>query len=230
MSFSKLVLRKILFQFPSWLEKISHVNRSLRFQNFENRLLGKLDLSNNRQDLHSTIRRKLGNIPIDYFEFGVYSGKSFLPWLEENKNPSSKFYGFDTFTGLPEDWDKNRPKGTFDTNDTVPDTKGDHRATFIKGTFQETLYKFLDNYVRAEDIHLIIHIDCDIFTGAIYSLFGIEPYLKSGDIIIFDEFKDHNNEFRAFEIFTSSTNIELQPFLKSKSNNQWAFAVHRTVY
>jgi hypothetical protein len=37
---------------------------------------------------------------IDYFEFGVSGGHSFKWWLEHNKNPGSKFYGFDTFEGL----------------------------------------------------------------------------------------------------------------------------------
>ena len=44
------------------------------------------------------------NDEIDYLEFGVAKGVSFRWWAEKIKNPAAKFYGFDTFTGLPESW------------------------------------------------------------------------------------------------------------------------------
>ncbi|MCC4241900.1 class I SAM-dependent methyltransferase [Thalassospira povalilytica] len=218
-------IRNLLFKFPGFLAGMSRIERNRSFSEFEKKYEGALKISDDRMELHRSVRNKLENGPIDYLEFGVYSGKSFIPWLKENTNPSSRFYGFDTFTGLPEDWHGNRPKGTFDVQESVPDTDGDKRATFIAGTFQSTLAKFLNGYNRDEAKTLVVHIDCDIFSGAIYALFNVEPYLKSGDIVIFDEFKDHNNEFFAFDIFVSTTNVTLQPFIRSKSNNQWAFFV-----
>ncbi|MBK7883687.1 MAG: hypothetical protein IPJ81_07690 [Chitinophagaceae bacterium] len=44
------------------------------------------------------------NNAITYLEFGVAHGSSFLWWLKHHSNPASDFNGFDTFTGLPEDW------------------------------------------------------------------------------------------------------------------------------
>src|SRR4051794_5790261 len=40
--------------------------------------------------------------PVNYLEFGVASGQSFNWWMTENLHSDSRFYGFDTFTGLPE--------------------------------------------------------------------------------------------------------------------------------
>lgn len=51
---------------------------------------------------------------INYLEFGVADGYSFLWWMHQNANPDSRFYGFDTFTGLPVDFGPYK-KGTFNS-------------------------------------------------------------------------------------------------------------------
>ena len=67
-----------------------------------------------RNQMHEYINATiLGNVAIDFLEFGVYRGDSLRSWLGLNKNPQSKFYRFDSFTGLPAQWRKNA-KGTFD--------------------------------------------------------------------------------------------------------------------
>ena len=72
---------------------------------------------------------------IDYLEFGVAAGQSFKWWVNANKNEQSTFNGFDTFTGLPEDWG-NFKAGAMSTNNSVPDIN-DQRVKFHQGLFQD---------------------------------------------------------------------------------------------
>src|ERR1022692_2079890 len=57
---------------------------------------------------------------IDYLEFGVYQGESMQVWADLNTHPDSRFVGFDSFEGLPEDWTKGKPAGTFDAGGKTP--------------------------------------------------------------------------------------------------------------
>src|SRR6266545_4942707 len=79
--------------------------------------------------------------PIDYLEFGVYEGVSIRYFAERHRDPESRFVGFDTFSGLPENWREFGP-GHFDVNGRVPSIK-DSRVSFVPGLFQDTLPTFL---------------------------------------------------------------------------------------
>jgi O-methyltransferase len=139
---------------------------------------------------------------IDFLEFGVHEGHSILHWARANSSPRSRFFGFDTFQGLPETWNRAYPKGHFDTAGRMPQTD-DPRVTFFKGLFQETLTDFLATYVPAGR-SLVVHIDCDLYTSALYCLTKLDPFMRQGTIIIFDEFGDVQHEFRAFNDYAAS--------------------------
>ena len=68
-----------------------------------------------RTDMYRHLAAALAGEPIDYLEFGVWQGASIDEWRQLNRNGDSRFVGFDTFEGLPEDWGKDHPKGTFST-------------------------------------------------------------------------------------------------------------------
>jgi hypothetical protein len=93
---------------------------------------------------------------ITYLEFGVSSGRS-LKWVvASNTDPDSRFIGFDTFHGLPEDWGRVR-KGSFTTGGNPPEID-DPRVSFRIGLFADTLPEFL----RANDFGdrlLVVHLD-----------------------------------------------------------------------
>ena len=146
---------------------------------------------------------------INYLEFGVGVGSSLKWWLEKNKDPGSSFIGFDTFAGLPENWDK-VPRHTFTTQRKLPQLQ-DNRCSYEVGYFQDTLFGFLERF--RSDRRTVVHIDCDLYSSTLFVLSTLVHKLKKGDIIIFDEFgsiRHPTHEFRAFCDFVSAYNFDYQ--------------------
>ena len=160
---------------------------------------------NNRENLYKYINDSIvSDQGIDFLEFGVYEGKSLFEWSELNNCKNSRFFGFDTFEGLPEDWDRIKhtdPAGHFDTKGILPKTS-DPRIKFIKGLFQNTLNNFLDSY--KPNNRIIIHNDSDLYTSSLFLLTTLDEFLKNGTIIIFDEFFCASHEFQAFYDYINS--------------------------
>jgi hypothetical protein len=146
-----------------------------------------------------------------YLEFGVASG--------ETINFISKYvldktvYGFDTFTGLPENWGDVWPAGYF-AQHSMPKCR--ENVTLVPGLFETTLVPFLREHLK-EHISFV-HIDCDLYSATKYVLEKLDPLLVSGSILCFDEivtmsdgyFSDAcmNGEFRAFNEFVEKYSIE----------------------
>lgn len=158
--------------------------------------------------------------PIDYLEFGVAAGTSFLWWLDTHKNPQSTFHGFDTFTGLPEDWGGYK-KGYFGGTP-IPATN-DSRAQFYEGLFQQTLPGFITKFNFNKQ--LVIMMDADLYSATLYTLTSLAPILKKGDIIMFDEFSVPTHEFLAFKNFTESYYLNLTPIGAANNYYFTAFIV-----
>jgi O-methyltransferase len=170
----------------------------------------------------------LGKGTIDYLEFGVYRGESIAAWYRLNEQPSSRFFGFDTFEGLPERWEMGYTAlevGYFSTDGQTPATTDD-RVRFIKGRFQDTLDSFLRDYRRRG--RLVVHIDADIYSSALYVLTKLDPLLAPGALVMFDEFASALNEFRAFDDYMRSYRRTFRPVAAVKSTfDQHAIIVGR---
>ena len=138
----------------------------------------------------------LNGTPIDYLEFGVFKGDSIRMWIDLNKSQKSRFYGFDTFTGLPENWFKGFDKNSFSVEGEIPKIE-DNRVSFIRGLFQDTLPNFLKSYERKN--RLVVHIDADLYSSSLFVLVSMRHVFQTGDIIIFDDFLDPMGEFKAFQ-------------------------------
>lgn len=151
---------------------------------------------------------------INYIEFGVADGTSMRWWLANQRHPESVFYGFDTFTGLPEKYGT-YDKGAFGTGGEFPDVGGDDRCTLVKGLFQDTLRPTLAqiDFTR----RTIFHLDADLYTSTLFALATMHPHMKSGDLLLFDEFGTPTHEFRAFSDFVRTFGVEYR-LLGAKNN------------
>lgn len=161
-----------------------------------------LDYDYGRRDvLYGYVNNEiLRNCPVDYLEFGVAGGDSLRKWLKLNQHPESRFFGFDTFEGLPENWLADRPKGSFSTKGEAPPIP-DARVRFVKGLFQDTLPGFLKWFKPCNQ--LVVHIDCDLFSASLYALMALDRLMPKGTVILFDEFLP-KDEFAAFHTYSET--------------------------
>jgi len=147
--------------------------------------------------------RVLCKAPIDYLEFGVAGGSSFRSWLELSKHETSRFYGFDSFEGLPEDWQEDSLKGSFSTNGVIP-TVNDARASFVVGLFQQTVDAFSREFTPRN--RLVLHMDADLYSATLYVLMNMNRHSQPGTGILFDEFsaRGFTDEYAAMEDYCTA--------------------------
>lgn len=169
-----------------------------------------------RNELYDYINREIiHQSPIDYLEFGVFKGDSFRKWLQLNTRAKSRFIGFDSFEGLPEDWEHaigNTDSKSFDVRGRIPEVN-DRRASFIKGWFQDTLPNFLAQY-RIER-QIIVHIDSDLYSSCLYVLASFDTLMPPNTVVIFDEYSSALNEFRAWNDYLKAFRRHARPLAAS---------------
>src|ERR1700690_1576774 len=127
------------------------------------------DLNAYRNAVFQTIK----NVPVTYLEFGVASGKSMLAMTERFRHPDSRFFGFDSFEGLPEDWSPlptvSMKGGHFSRKGKLP-AVDDRRVELVKGWFQNPLPPFLaTGRVGGPTTHLV-HYDADLYSSTLFIL------------------------------------------------------------
>jgi hypothetical protein len=180
---------------------------------------------NKRYDLYNHVIQSEDLSRICYLEFGVAGGHSFKWWVSNIKSKDSRFFGFDTFSGLPENWGYFK-KGDMSANDEFPDVNDD-RCQFLKGIFQETVPNFLKDFKT--DLRKVIHMDADIYSSTLFALTMIGPFLNKDDIIIFDEFNVPLHEFKAFTEFISSYYVKVKVIGAVNNYYQTAFKIEENL-
>jgi hypothetical protein len=176
------------FPFKRYIKNLSrrtieaHLSDSIIRNEF--REIGSVPSFGRREDLWADAFRRFSSAEICVLEFGVYEGYSIKSFAELNDCKRSRFFGFDSFEGLPEDWRPDFGKGTFDVGGQTPNND-DARISFVKGWFQNTIPNFLENFNPPPT--LLVHFDADIYSATLYVMLQLDtrkrPYLA-----IFDEF------------------------------------------
>lgn len=156
-----------------------------------------------------------------YLEFGVYSATTINHI--SSQVPNIQIYGFDSFEGLPEDWRAGFEKGVFAV-DNLP--KVNKNVTLIRGWFNESLPKFLDNHPEQ---CAFIHVDCDLYSSATTVLDLLHNRIKSGTVIVFDEYFNYpgwqNGEFKAFEEFCDKYSMKYEYIAFNEQHEQCAVKI-----
>ena len=134
-------------------------------------------------------------------ELGVAGGSSLRFLASQTAGP---IYGFDSFAGLPEDWQPSFRTGSF-AQARLPANLPPN-AHLVIGMFDDTLPAFVAE--RPEPVRFL-HVDCDLYasTKAGFAAFGSR--LAAGSVIVFDEFLNYpgwrDHEYRAFCEFIDAT-------------------------
>lgn len=138
-----------------------------------------------------------------FYEFGVWMGDSF----KYIKRSFEKGYGFDTFSGLPEDW-RSVPQGSYSSFGRIPRIEG---AEFIAGDFTETLPKFFE---KPRSMAALMNFDADLYSSTLCALTHARPVIDDQTVLIFDEFIVNadweQDEYRALNDFCKDERLDYE--------------------
>jgi O-methyltransferase len=155
----------------------------------------------------------------DYYEFGLFRGYSFW-YAQQAANrvnlEGMRFFGFDSFEGLPEIEGNDRKRGLFFSGDyrctraEVTRQISEHgfdwsRAALIEGFFDKSLTPSIRTEHQMGPAALVL-IDCDLYQSTVPVLGFLDALFQDGTVILFDDWycfgdsEDHG-EPRAFHEF-----------------------------
>lgn len=147
-----------------------------------------------------------------YIEFGVAEGTSLRYWHRLLSGTHAELHGFDSFRGMPEQWNVYIREGDFDRGGAPPQLDIDtSNVRFIIGMFEDTL----PHYVPPQHDLLIVNCDADIYSSTTTILNHVKDFLTVGSLLYFDEFNDRLHELRAFDEFVRTTGMKFRPVAAS---------------
>jgi O-methyltransferase len=155
-----------------------------------------------REQLFDLIGAEAGDKVVLYMEFGVHRAEATRYWSKVLRNPRSELHGFDSFEGLPEDWNILSRKGAFSVDGEIP-VVDDPRVRFFKGWFDQTLPKHDPPPYEV----LVLNLDADLYSSTIFVLDALKDRIVPGTYVYFDEINDRMHELRAFNEFIRKTKM-----------------------
>lgn len=146
---------------------------------------------------------KYNDVQGDYLEFGVWRGKTLLNAVKyarllklKNGSRNMRFFGFDSFQGLPK-IDKSGLKGSvffpgqFAHPLNILEKMIPEDTFLIPGWFKDTLNDTFKMFNRFDGSGIsrasVIWVDCDLFESTELVLEFIKNLLVDGTVLIFDD-------------------------------------------
>jgi hypothetical protein len=164
------------------------------------------------------LRRVRGSRPL-YLEFGVYRGRTIRYWASHLALPDARFVGFDSFEGLPEDWQPNAQAGSFSVG-RVPEVD-DPRVSFVVGWFDETL----PTYEPPPHDQLIVNVDCDLYSSSRCVLEWLAPHLRPGTLVYFDDLFNRDHQWRALQEWLNGSGKSARPVAMARWGHHLLFEI-----
>lgn len=118
-------------------------------------------------------------------EFGVYKGRTIN--CLSYAYPKEKFWGFDSFNGLPEPWYLSQDKASVTPKkwfalDKVPEVSNTVKLEI--GLFENTIPEWLECH---SGLVSFIHVDCDLYSSTKTILTLLNDRIVEGTVLVFDE-------------------------------------------
>jgi macrocin-O-methyltransferase TylF-like protien len=172
-----------------------------------------------REELFGDLARTISDRPVLYLEFGVYRGDSMRYWSRALRHPDTRLHGFDSFQGLPQNWNSYVTAGDFSTGGAIPVIE-DPRVKFFPGWIEDTLpiYQFPDYEI------LVLMLDVDIYSTTAFILEALAERITVGTFLYFDDFSDRNHQLRALDEFVAKHAPRLSLFGATLALSQTVFA------
>jgi len=207
----------------SLLDSIEHGKDLLRsWIELEPIYVGQKTSADYRSSIQKHLIESTKHITIDghWCEFGVREGRS-LHWIIE-EYPKQVVHAFDSWQGLPEDWDHGTGKVADMSCD--PPNVPDH-IQLHKGWFKDTLPAWKKNNTGPI---AFLHMDADIYSSTKEVLLALNDQIVIGTVITFDELcnfrlsgkmsKWQDQEFLALIEWLDECKRKVKPL-----NRNWAY-------
>ena len=189
---------------------------------------------------------KTAGLDGDYYEFGVYKGYTLLHAQQAARRAGltgMRFFGFDSFEGLPEVVGGDRKAGVFISGDyrcTKPEVEAEltsrdfdwSQGFLVEGYFDKSLTAELKSGLHMERAALVM-IDCDLYQSTVPVLSFLVDLLQDGTVVLFDDWycfgdSEAHGEALAFREFLAAHNEwSAEPFLRFPAYGQ-GFIVRRS--
>jgi O-methyltransferase len=130
-------------------------------------------------------------------------------------NSASRFFGFDSFIGLPEKW-LMHDVGAFSNNGAFP-AINDDRVNFVKGWFQNSVPEFFSTFSHDPARPKLVHLDADLYSSTLFLMSTLWYELKEFYFIMDDFIHD---EVIALRDFMTAFPVEFEFFAQTKGGGE----------